>query len=120
MDRERGRPHGVGVNRGDIVVAATSGPYTNKPRPVLVVQADVFNDIHASVTVCPITSTSLDAALFRVPLPPGTRTGLREPSQVMVDKVITVPRRAIGKTVGQCSAEELHAVGDALRYWLDL
>jgi mRNA interferase MazF len=108
------------VTRGDIVVAAASGPYTSKPRPAIVVQADVFNSTHASVTVCPITSTSLDAVLFRVALPPGERTGLREPSQVMIDKVITVPRKALGRTVGRCNADELDAIADALRRWLDL
>lgn len=108
------------MTRGDIVIAAASGPYTNKPRPVLVVQASVFTETHASVTVCPITSTALDAAMFRVPLPPGGRTGLQEPSQVMVDKIVSVPRQALGRAIGHCNADELTAVGDALRDWLEL
>ena len=108
------------MNRGDIVVVATKGAYTGKPRPAVVVQADLFNQVHASLTLCPITSECIDAPLFRVPLPPGARTGLVAASQVMVDKIVSVPRQAIGRTVGHCSDDEVDAVGDALRRWLEL
>jgi mRNA-degrading endonuclease toxin of MazEF toxin-antitoxin module len=35
-------------------------------RPALIVQADLFNDIHGSITVVPLTSTIVDAPLFRI------------------------------------------------------
>jgi mRNA interferase MazF len=105
------------VTRGDIVVVATRGAYT-KRRPALVVQSDLFNPTHASITVCPISSTMLDATMFRIPLPPGNRTGLAASSQVMVDKVVSVPRASIGRTIGRCNADELDVVDDALREWL--
>lgn len=108
------------MTRGDIVVVATRGAYTGKPRPAVIVQADVFNQTHASVTVCPITSDCIDAPLFRIGLPPGARTGLTSASQVMVDKVVSVPRPSIANAVGRCDLSELHAVDDALRYWLAL
>ena len=88
--------------RGDIVVVATKGAYTGKPRPALVVQDDLFNDVHPSVTLCPIASELIDAPLFRVPLPAGPRTSLQAPSQVMVDKVVSVPRESIGRAIGRC------------------
>ncbi|HEV3076187.1 MAG TPA: type II toxin-antitoxin system PemK/MazF family toxin, partial [Thermoanaerobaculia bacterium] len=44
------------MRRGSIVVVAAKGPYTGKPRPALVVQSDLFNPTHSSVTICPITS----------------------------------------------------------------
>ena len=59
----------------------------------VVVQSDLFNPTHASVTVCPITSDCVDAPLFRITLPPGARTGLKGVSQVMIDKIVSVPRR---------------------------
>ena len=62
----------------------------------------------------------VDAPLFRVPLPPGDRTGLSAASQVMVDKVVSVPRTAIVREVGRCDSDQLAAVDDALRVWLDL
>ncbi len=108
------------MTRGDIVVVATKGAYTGKPRPALVVQSDVFNPTHASITVCPITSDCIDAPLFRISLPPGTRTGLATASQIMVDKVVSVPSSSIGKAIGRCDATELRATDDALRGWLAL
>jgi mRNA interferase MazF len=88
-------------------VVATKGAYTGKPRPALVVQSDLFDPTHASVTVCPITSDCVDAPLFRLGLPPGTRTGLKTVSQVMVDKIVSVPREAISGEIGQCDAREI-------------
>jgi mRNA-degrading endonuclease toxin of MazEF toxin-antitoxin module len=38
----------------------------------------------------------------------------------MVDKVVSVPRSAIGKKIGQCDPAELELVDDALRRWLAL
>lgn len=108
------------MTRGDVVIVATRGAYTSKPRPALIVQADVYNETHASITVCPITSDVIDAPLFRVSLPPGTRTGLTSPSQVMIDKVVSVPRAAIGRRIGRCGPAELQLADDALRGWLSL
>jgi mRNA interferase MazF len=108
------------VSRGDIVVVASRGAYTSKPRPALVVQADVYTEVHSSITLCPITSDCVDAPLFRVALPPGQRTGLHVPSQVMVDKVVSVPREAVGPVIGTCDLAEMDHVGAALRGWLAL
>ena len=108
------------MTRGAVVIVAARGPYTGKPRPALVVQADLFNPTHASITVCPITSDCVDAPLFRVTLAPGERTGLAAASQVMVDKVVSLPRAAIVREIGRCDADSLALVDDALRVWLDL
>lgn len=108
------------MTRGDIVIVAARGAYTNKPRPALVVQADAFLPTHASVTICPITSDCVDAPLFRTTLPPGKRTGLEVVSQVMADKLVSVPRGAIIRAIGGCDHDELLAVDAALRGWLAL
>jgi mRNA interferase MazF len=108
------------VTRGEIVVVTARGAYTGKPRPALVVQSDAFNDTHASVTICPITSEIVDATLFRITLPPGSRTGLQVPSQVMTDKLVSVPRTAVTRTIGRCDSDELESVSNAMRRWLDL
>jgi len=84
------------------------------------VQSDLFNPTHQSVTICPITSDCVDAPLFRIPLPPGERTGLRVVSQIMVDKIVSVPRSAIADEIGRCDTAELEAAEDALRRWLGL
>lgn len=101
-------------------MVAARGAYTGKPRPALVVQSELFNPTHQSVTVCPITSACLDAPLFRISLPPGERTGLRSASQIMVDKIVSVPRAALTEEIGQCNSAELEPADDALRRWLAL
>ena len=108
------------MKRGDVVIVATRGAYTGKPRPALVIQSDLFNDTHTSITVCPVTTDVIDAPLFRVTVPPGQRTGLMTASQIMVDKIVSVPRSSIAKRIGRCDDAELELVEDALRRWLAL
>ncbi|MGH8611906.1 MAG: type II toxin-antitoxin system PemK/MazF family toxin [Gammaproteobacteria bacterium] len=43
------------MKRGDLVTVAMQGDF-GKPRPALVIQSDLFNDTHPSVTVLPLTS----------------------------------------------------------------
>ena len=43
------------MRRGDLVTIALQGDF-GKPRPALVVQSDLFNTDHATVSVLPITS----------------------------------------------------------------
>jgi mRNA interferase MazF len=108
------------VKRGAIVVVAAKGAYTGKPRPALIVQSDLFNPTHSSITVCPITSDCVDAPLFRLTLPSGPRTGLKAISQVMIDKIVSVPRDAVRAEIGQCDSSELEAVEGALLRWLGM
>ena len=110
----------MALSRGAIVVVASRGAYTGKPRPALVVQSDLFNETHASVTICPITSDQVDAPLFRLTVPGGPRTGLRRVSQIMVDKIVTVPRTSVVTEIGRCDPTELEAVEEALRLWLGM
>ena len=108
------------MKRGAIVVVAARGPYTGKPRPAVVVQSDLFNPTHSSITICPVTTDCVDAPLFRLTLPPGSRTGLKEVSQVMIDKIVSVPRTAIGAEIGECAAAEIEDIDAGLRRWMGL
>ncbi len=91
-----------------------------EPRPAVVVQSDFFNETHASITLCPVTSHLVDAPLFRIPVGPGAGTALRTASQVMVDQVMSVPRDRIAKKTGRLPAAALQLVDDALRLWLGI
>jgi mRNA interferase MazF len=86
----------------------------------LIIQADFFNDTHASITLLPLTSTIIDAPLFRVTLDPNRQNGLSRVSQIMVDKVITLPREKIGKRVGHVGDSVMTRVGRALSVWLGM
>ena len=111
----------MSLRRGDIVFVAVKGPYTTKPRPVVVVQATETLDLLESVTVCPITSVDLGAHFVRVPITTGNRSGMDRDSWIMADKAVTVPRSALKSTpVGRLDSRELSQLEDALRTWLDL
>lgn len=105
--------------RGELVTAFVPGDF-GKPRPVVIVQANVFVEHHASVTVCPLTTHLTRLRLFRITVAPAKRNGLNEPSEVMVDKLNSLRRERIGNTIGRLSALELRAVDEALRRWLEL
>ena len=107
------------IKRGAVVVCVFPREY-GKPRPAVVVQSDLFNLTHPSITVCPITSTRRDYPLFRIDVAPSKGAGLRKASQVMVDKIITIPQERIGKVVGELSDAQMQDVDTALRMWLGL
>ncbi len=107
------------MRRGDLVVLAMPGDY-GKPRPALVVQSDLFNDMHASITVAPVTSTIVDTPLFRVTVEPSRRNGLRLVSQIMVDKVTTVRRQRLGQTIGRLEEDVMLRVSRALALWFGI
>jgi mRNA interferase MazF len=48
------------------------------------------------------------------------RNGLRKASQLMVDKLFSVPIQALGAVVGQLEPQLLVELDLALRGWLDL
>jgi len=109
-----------GLCRGAVVTVASPGVYSGKPRPAVVVQANRWLQGHPSVTLCPLTSSLVDAPLLRIPVPTSGQNGLRKPSQLMVDKLFTVPSSAIGSLVGALEASILWELDLALRSWLEL
>jgi mRNA interferase MazF len=106
------------VRRGDIVTIALPGGY-GKPRPALVIQSDLFEAL-ASVTVLPVTSELRATPLLRIAVDPNTDNGLRKKSQVMVDKVQTVPRERVGSIIGKLHQDTLVAVERALAVFLGI
>jgi mRNA interferase MazF len=107
------------LKRGEIVIAVLAGDY-GKPRPALVVQSDLFNQTHASILLCPITTDIRDLPLIRATLPPDRGNGLKTVSQVMVDKVTAVSRERIRQKAGRISANRMEEVNRLLRLWLTL
>lgn len=104
------------MKRGDLVTISLSGDY-GKPRPALVIQSDLF-DAHPSVTVLPVTSELRETPLFRVRVEPTDDNGLRQSSQVMIDKAHTIAREKVGSTFGQLDDESMLAVNRALAVFL--
>lgn len=90
-----------------------------KPRPALVIQSDRFDE-HATVTVLPISSTLIDAPLIHIDVRPTARNGLRTPSQIMIDKAMTLRRERIGPPFGEAEDQLMLEVGRLLAVFLGI
>ena len=106
------------MRRGDFVTIALPGDF-GKPRPALVIQSDHF-DQTGTVTVLPISGTLVDAPLMRHTVRPTPENGLRKPSQIMVDKIVSVKRDKLGPPFGVADGETMILVTRALAVFLGL
>jgi mRNA interferase MazF len=107
------------MKRGDIVTVAASGDY-GKPRPAVIVQTDALPMGHASVAVCQLTSEIVAAPNFRVTIEPSADNGLRQLSQVMADKPVTIRRERVGRRIGALGARDMHRLNAALAFVMGL
>ena len=78
-------------------------------------QSDFLSDTD-SVLVCLLTTTLRDAPLYRLTLDATEQTGLREPSQVMVDKIMAVRRDRCGTPIGRIDDPSLLTLGRLLAF----
>lgn len=106
------------MTRGDFVTIAMQGDF-GKPRPALVIQANQFSE-HGSLTMLPVTSTLVSAPLLRVTVQPNAENGLQKPSQVMVDKAVTVKRDKVGPAFGRIDADILVEIDRCLAVFLGI
>ena len=90
-----------------------------KPRPALIVQADMFSSL-IDVTILPITGTLLNTPLVRVEVAPTPRNGLTKPSHIMIDKAQTAPRTKFGGIIGHLEDVHMLAVNRAPAVFLGL
>ncbi len=107
------------MKRGEVYVAAARGAYTGKPRPVVVIQDDRF-DATASVTVCPLTTNAVPAPLLRLEVEPSEANGLPQASQVIIDKVTTIPRANVRERLGRLDDADLIRLNRAVIVFLGL
>ncbi len=107
------------MRRGDIWTVAGGKNYAGKPRPAVIIQDDSF-DATDSVTICAFTTDETEAPLFRLPVEPHERNGLRAPCRLMVDKITTVPKSKIGAPIGRLEDEDVLRLNQALLVFLGL
>lgn len=110
---------GQRVRCGDVVTVAAKDHYSGKPRPALVLQSDLFSAL-GSVTICLLTTEILDAPLFRLTVDASSSNGLQHTSQIMVDKIVTVPRETIGARIGSLDRELMVRVDRSLAVFLGI
>lgn len=107
------------MKRGQFVVVAIAGDY-GKPRPALVVQNVAYENLH-SVVVCPITTLVRDdIEECRIRVVPSRDNGLREVSQISIDKISALPIAKIGKIIGEADEELMLRVNRALAMFLGI
>lgn len=99
--------------RGDIVVMALQGNH-GKPRPALIIQADLDRAVSSHVAVLPLTSFATDTPLLRIPIPATSATGLLVPSFAMLDRMTTADRQRIGRVIGHVDNAIMLAVNRAI------
>ena len=112
------------VRRGEIWWANLPEPRRPEPgyrRPVLVVQADLFNSSRIQTVIVAVITTNMDLAdapgnaVLRADL-----TGLPRDSVLNVSQILTLDRSFLTKQAGMLSPRLQHAVDKGLRTILQL
>ena len=91
LDESPSRKEGGGVSRGDLLSVTLRGYYSKELRPSL---------------------------LFRVEIDPTAGNGLKHVSQVMIDRMQSVPVEKMGAVFGRLDDADLLQVNRALAVWL--
>jgi mRNA interferase MazF len=107
------------MRRGEIWTVAGGAAYAGKPRPAVILQADVFGGTD-SVVVCPFTSDPTPAPSFRIPIEPTGANGLRAPCTLMIDKLTAVPRARLRRRLGVLADDALLRLGRVLVTFLGI
>jgi mRNA interferase MazF len=107
------------MKRGEIWTVAGGKDYAGKPRPAVIVQDDRF-DATNSITICAFTRDETEAPLFRLPIEPNPRNGLRAPCRLMVDKISTVPKTKVGARIGRLDDADILRLNQAVLVFLGL
>ena len=103
------------MKRGDIVVLNLGGN-VGKPRPALIIQADILNqdDRLATTIVLPLTSELLAMEVIRFKIEPTETNGLQVASQVMIDKIMQVEKIRVQKVVGHLTKKQIDEIESRL------
>lgn len=107
------------MDRGDLVIVSARGDY-GKPRPAVVIQNERLEDVVESVTVCFLTTDLIQGRRLRIDVDPHAGNGLREPSQIQVDKIMIFPREKVRGPIGRLNIDQVRAVERWLLLFLDL
>ena len=105
--------------RGEIWTASGGPDYAGKPRPVVLLQDDRFAGT-ASITVCPLTTSSARAQTARPVIRPTADNGLTRPCRFKVDKITTLPKRKLGARIGRLDGPDIVRLNRAVLVFLGL
>ena len=86
---------------------------------MIIIQNDAFRETD-SITLCGLTTHETDAPFLRLLIRPSPLNGLRSPSRVMVDKIVTVAKSRLGRRVGRLDPNDVARVNRHLKIFLSL
>ncbi len=109
----------MGLIRGDIAIGVSPGDY-GKPRPVLILQSNAFCDTESVVVALLTSDQQPTSALFRKPLSPSHGNGLLQRSDVMIDKLVALPRSKVGDAISHLSSTEMAEITASLALFLGM
>jgi mRNA interferase MazF len=112
------------IRRGDIWWANFSSPRGSGPgyrRPVLVVQANAFNESRIQTVIAAVISSNVDLAAAPGNVLLGRRDSkLPRESVVNVSQLVTLNKSFLTERVGRLSDRHLYAVAEGLRLALSI
>lgn len=107
------------MKRGEVWWAALPAPAGSGPglrRPVLIVQANSFNDSRISTAIVAIITSNLALAAAPGNVRLGkTESGLPKPSIVNVSQLITIDKSFLKSRIRAVPADVMHRVEEGLR-----
>ncbi len=106
------------MRRGDVVVVAMQGDH-GKPRPAVILQSNLMNETK-SIALVPLSSFILDAPRLRLTIEPNDCNGLKNTSQVMVDKLMTPSRDKVGHVIGKLNSKQMTELNKMLIVFLGI
>lgn len=112
------------VRRGEVV--RVDWPYSDrtgsKVRPAVVVQADQLNGLIADTVLVLVSRTRRAVGMTEVLIDPAVETGcgLRYPSAVSCNNLLTIDQSLIAQALGRLSAASMQAIDDRLKTALGL
>jgi mRNA interferase MazF len=110
------------ILKGEIFLAELSltvGSEISKKRPVLIVSNDINNQFADTVSIVPITSTTIKIYPFEIFLPQG-EGNLKNDSKAKCNQIRTIDKLRIEKRFGKISNEKLKEIERAILIHLDI
>jgi mRNA interferase MazF len=102
------------MKRGEIWTLSGGPGYAGKPRPALIVQSDLALDT-PSVLTCGFTTQASEDVPLRPLFFPSVENGLAKLSNLMSEKITSVPRNRLGRRIGALKGEDMTRADGALQ-----
>lgn len=106
------------MKRGDIVIVSMPGDY-GKSRPAVIIQSDQIEETD-SILICLMTSDVRATSHYRLPIEPMPDNGLREATDIMVDKIMSIRRAKCSPPIGRLDVDEIAALDEMLAFVIGL